>query len=127
MAPQVLLVDDNAIQASTRNIILSRAGFRVALAQSAQEALTLLERPEVRSSLRLVITDHLMPGMNGPELVRRLRATLPEMPVMVLSGMATAESEYDGLQVSFHLKPFPPEELIRMAHLLIRNPVLRSA
>jgi CheY-like chemotaxis protein len=127
MIPQILLVDDNALQAATRSAILTRAGLRVMVAQQAQEALLLLERPEIQASVRLLITDHLMPGMNGPQLVRSLRAILPTLPVLVLSGLAGAEIEYEGLDVSFQLKPFPPEELIRITHLLIGNSVLRSA
>jgi CheY-like chemotaxis protein len=127
MTPQILLVDDNALQAATRSTILTRAGFRVTVAQQAQEALLLLERPELQASICLLITDHLMPGMNGPQLVRSVRSTMPTLPVLVLSGLAGAETEYEGLEVSFHLKPFPPEELIRVTHRLIGNPVLRSA
>jgi len=127
MNSQILLVDDDLIQSAVRNTILSRSGFRVVVARQADEAMVLLERPELRSSLRLMITDHLMPGMNGPELVKHLRTILPSLPVLVLSGLADAESEYEGLQVSFQLKPFPPEEMIRMVNLLLGNPILRSA
>lgn len=127
MNSQILLVDDDLIQSAVRNTILSRSGFRVVVARQADEAMMLLERPELLSSLRLMITDHLMPGMNGPELVKHLRTILPSLPVLVLSGLADAESEYEGLQVSFQLKPFPPEEMIRMVNLLLGNPILRSA
>jgi len=127
MNPQILLVDDDLIQASVRNTILSRLGFKVVVARQAKEAILLLERPELRASVRLLVTDHLMPGMNGPELVKHLRTILPELPVLVLSGLADAEREYEGLQVSFQLKPFPPEEMIRMVNLLLGNPILRSA
>jgi len=127
MNSQILLVDDDLIQSAVRNTILSRSGFRVVVARQADEAMVLLERPELRSSLRLMITDHLMPGMNGPELVKHLRTILPSLPVLVLSGLADAESEYEGLQVSFQLKPFPPEEMIRMVNMLLGNPILRSA
>jgi CheY-like chemotaxis protein len=127
MTPQILLVDDNALQASTRHAILSRCGLRVAVSERAQDALALLSRPDVQSTVRLLVTDHLMPGMNGPELVRRVRAMLPDLPVLVLSGLAGAESEYAGLHISFQLKPFPPEDLIRLASLLSVDPVSRSA
>ncbi len=127
MNSQILLVDDDLIQSTVRNTILSRSGFRVVVARQADEAMLLLERPELLSSLRLMITDHLMPGMNGPDLVKHLRTILPSLPVLVLSGLADAESEYEGLQVSFQLKPFPPEEMIRMVNLLLGNPILRSA
>jgi CheY-like chemotaxis protein len=127
MNPQILLVDDDAVQASVRCTILSRSGLKLAVAKSAQEALQLLEGTELRASLRLLITDHLMPQMNGPELVKCVRAMLPDVPVLVLSGLAEAEDEYENLQVCFRLKPFPPDELIRSVHLLVGNPIRRSA
>ena len=127
MTPLILLVDDNAVQAATRNAILSRIGARILVAQQAQAALELLERPEVRFNLRLLVTDHLMPGMNGPALVSRVRETLPTLPVLVLSGLPEAEAEYESLQVSFQLKPFPPEDLIHLVKVLIGDPMLRSA
>ena len=63
----------------------------------------------------LVITDHLMPGGNGSELVRQMRASHIWVPVIVLSGLSEAEPEYEGLDVAFRMKPFPPAELIELA------------
>jgi DNA-binding response OmpR family regulator len=127
MPPEILLVDDNEVQGATRSIILSRLGLKVAVIQKAQDAIALLDRMDVRCTLRLLITDHLMPEMNGSELVRIFRHVLPSLPVLVLSGLDGAEAEYQGLNVSFYLKPFPPDELIRVARLLLGNPILRSA
>jgi CheY-like chemotaxis protein len=127
MPPEILLVDDNEVQGATRSLILSRLGLKVAVIQKAHEAIALLDRLDVRSTLRLLITDHLMPEMNGSELVRTFRHVLPSLPVLVLSGLDGAEAEYQGLNVSFHLKPLPPDELIRVARLLLGNPILRSA
>ena len=50
---------------------------------------------------RPVITDHIMPGMNGSQFVRELRKTQPHLPVMVISGLEEAEQEYAGLDVRF--------------------------
>ncbi len=127
MTPQILLVDDNAVQAATRDAILSKSGLRVVVANHAEEALEVLSRPEIRASIRLVITDHFMPDVNGPELVQRLRVLLPTLSVLVLSGMPGIEEEYEGLNVTFCLKPFPPEELIRITHQLVGQTILRSA
>jgi len=68
----------------------------------------------VGDTIGVVVTDHYLPGRTGADLVRELRLTLPSMPVVVLSGMPGIEDEYDGLDVSIRLKPFPPEELIRV-------------
>ena len=77
--------------------------------------------------MRLLVTDHLMPGMNGPALVRLVREVLPDLPVLVLSGLPEAEGEYAQLRVAFHLKPFPPEQLIAATRKLMDGDELRTA
>ena len=124
---QVLLVDDNALQACTREAILSRSGIGVVVAHSAQAALKLLNDPATADTISLLVTDHLMPSMNGAELARQVRVMSPDLPILVLSGMPDAESEYVGLDVVFQLKPFPPLELIRLVKVLLGQQTLRSA
>jgi CheY-like chemotaxis protein len=127
MNAQILLVDDNAIQAEVRQAILARAGASVLVARDAVAALEMLENDAVRTSLGLMVTDHLMPGMNGPELVARVRALLPDLPILVLSGLPDAEVEYQEDHVLFRLKPFPPNELIRLVRHMLGDRALRSA
>jgi CheY-like chemotaxis protein len=124
---EILLVDDNAIQAATRKAILHRTGRAVAVAENAIQALKMLEDEEFAQGLGLVVTDHLMPGMNGPKFVQRLREVLPEIPVLVLSGLPDAESEYSGLDIIFRLKPLAPETLIHLATGLMTPPIRRTA
>lgn len=117
----ILLVDDNPVQALTRKAILARAGFQVKVAYSAEAAFHELdEDPEKR--IGLVITDHIMPGESGSHFVHRLWDRRVDLPVMVLSGMAEAESEYAGLEITFRAKPIQPQELIRLAGALHRLP-----
>ncbi len=123
----VLLVDDNEVQAAARDAILSRSGVRVVVAHGAADALELLDDAATRNSIGLMVTDHLMPGMNGPELVVRVRELLPELPILVLSGLPDAEAEYGAGEVLFRPKPFPPAELIRLVHHLLGERSLRSA
>jgi len=111
-ASTVLLVDDNAIQAATRQTILKRAGYSVQAALNPVRALEVLRKEESGSSIGVVITDHLMPGMNGAEFVRELRKMHPSLPVVVISGLEEAEDEYQGLNVLFLLKPLPPDQLL---------------
>jgi DNA-binding response OmpR family regulator len=59
-----------------------------------------------------VITDHVMPGMNGSHFVRELRKARPHLPVFVVSGLEEAEGEYAGLNAHFLLKPLPPDLLL---------------
>jgi CheY-like chemotaxis protein len=123
----ILLVDDNPVQAATRKAILTFSGNQVSVATNAQEALTLLENPDFAKNINLIITDHLMPHMNGPQFVARLRVQLPNVPVLVLSGLPDAEAEYDGMNILYRLKPLDPEELIRLAQSLPTSALGRTA
>src|ERR1700742_2208805 len=107
--PVILIVDDNPIQAVTRRLILEKAHFSVVLADSGAAALAKFDAGE---QFGVVITDHCMPQMTGPELVRKIRERCSTLPIVVLSGLPEAEGEYEGLDVYFRLKPLQPEELI---------------
>lgn len=127
MNQAILLVDDNAIQAATRKTILERSGHTVKVAASGKTALEFLSSKEMRESLGLVITDHLMPGMNGPELVVEIRRRGIALPIIVLSGLPDAGVAYEGLDVTFRVKPLHPEALIDLARQLLAAPVFRTA
>jgi DNA-binding NtrC family response regulator len=126
MSVRILLVDDNHIQSATRQAILEGAGREVCIAQQGQQALGLLSEPGT-FPLGLVITDHLMPVMSGPEFVTELRRRGYTLPVIVLSGFPDAESAYQGLNVVFRLKPFDPDSLIRLVQDLLGECMRRSA
>ena len=119
MATAVLLIDDNAVQAATRQAILSRSGYFVIAVLNAELALERLRAGEFPVEIGLVITDHIMPGMMGSEFVRELRRTHPTIPVMVISGLEEAEAEYEGLDVRFRLKPLPPDNLLASVHTML--------
>ena len=107
-----MLIDDNPLQLGVREAVLRNAGFQVSIATTAESALATLRA--LHNQIGLVVTDHIMPGCSGSELVRRIRASFDWLPVIVLSGLAEAESEYEGLDVIFRPKPLPPPELIEL-------------
>jgi len=111
-APAVLLLDDNAIQAATRQTILKRSGYFVIAALNPVRALEQFQHNEFPAEIGAVITDHIMPGMSGAEFVRELRKTRPDLPIMVISGLEEAEYEYAGMNVRFMLKPLSPDLLL---------------
>jgi DNA-binding NtrC family response regulator len=117
----ILLVDDNGIQGMSRKAILDRSFSGVSISDSPLRALALMSDSDFLRTLKLVITDHLMPQMNGPEFVRELRRLRPELPVLVLSGMPDAETEYEGLDVTFRMKPFAPEQLVALTEDLLSD------
>jgi CheY-like chemotaxis protein len=127
MTAEILLVDDNAVQATTRRAILVRSGRSVVVASGAVQALQMLEDEDLFRSVSLVITDHWMPGLNGPQFIEKVRERLPNIPVLVLSGLADAEGEYEGLNVVFRVKPFPPDMLIAFTSSILDQPFSRSA
>ena len=109
---QILLIDDNPLQLSVRETVLRNAGFVVAIATTAESAFATLRI--LGNRIGLVVTDHVMPGVSGSEFVRLLREENDFVPVIVLSGMPEAVSEYQGLNVVFRQKPLPPPELIQL-------------
>jgi CheY-like chemotaxis protein len=129
MPHTLLLIDDNAIQAATRQTILKRAGYFVIAVLSPERALEQFRNNDYPDTIELVITDHIMPGMNGAEFVTRLREFAPEIPVLVISGLAEAEDEYSALGVDFRMKPLMPQNLIATVQTLIdsRTAVSRSS
>jgi DNA-binding NtrC family response regulator len=127
MTADILLVDDNAIQATTRRCILLRTGRVVVLANGASQALAMLEDAALLKSMGLVITDHCMPGMNGPEFVARLRERLPSIPVVVLSGFPDVEAAYEGMNILFCMKPIAPDQLIALSESLLNPPLTKTA
>ncbi len=109
----ILVVDDNPVQALTRKAILARAGFEVETVYSAEAAFDALDRDQ-NNRISLVITDHIMPGESGSHFVGLLWQRRKGLPVIVLSGMAEAETEYKGLDITFRAKPIQPNELIEL-------------
>lgn len=117
----ILVVDDNPVQALTRKAILNRAGLEVRTAYSADAAFDALETDENRA-INLVITDHIMPGESGHHFVERLWERRAGLSVMVLSGLAEAEADYEGLNITFRSKPILPSDLVALATKLSANP-----
>jgi CheY-like chemotaxis protein len=121
--PAILIVDDNPIQAVTRRLILEKAHFPVVLADGGAAALAKFES----EPFGMVITDHCMPEIDGPELVKKLRELSATLPIVVLSGLPEAESQYEGMDVYFRLKPIQPQELIELSRTLLFPPYCQTA
>ncbi len=126
MTANLLLIDDNAVQAATRQTILKRAGYFVIAALNPARALEQIQTGEFPAEIRLVITDHLMPGMSGVDFVRALRKTHKALPVLVISGLQDAEEEYAGLDVTFRMKPLLPDNLLETVRCMVRGNEMAS-
>ena len=121
MPATILLIDDNAVQAATRQAILQRAGYFVIPVLSPTRALEQFRQHEFPADIDVILTDHIMPGMTGSEFVQRLREFEKDIPVLVISGMVEAEDEYQGLDVEFRLKPLLPDNLLASVHRLVHT------
>jgi DNA-binding response OmpR family regulator len=114
---QVLIAEDDDHMRDALQEMLSEAGYRVITAEDGLEALDWLSRVRVD----LIIVDILMPGLGGPELIKRLRETAEwaTTPIMVLSGYADL-TRYRDLPVdSVQLKPFKLSEFLEKVSQLI--------
>ncbi|MFZ0704138.1 MAG: response regulator [Candidatus Korobacteraceae bacterium] len=81
--PVILCVDDEQIPLTLRKSVLEKLGYSVLTANSGTEALEQLQRQHVD----LVLTDMLMPGLSGAELAREIKQRLPQLPIILFSGV----------------------------------------
>ena len=103
-----LLVDDEEIVRNSTADMLVELGYQVIEAASATEALALIENG---LQFDLLLTDHLMPGMTGTDLARRVRRRWPRHPVLVVSGFAEADGVAS--DIPRLTKPFRQADLAR--------------
>jgi CheY-like chemotaxis protein len=110
----VLLAEDDGIVRRLAERILRQAGYEVLVAQDGAEALLLSERH--RGPIHLLISDVVMPQMNGGELFGHLATSRPETRVLYLSGYTAPSIVQQGLlegRAEFLQKPFTTEALAR--------------
>ena len=109
----LLLVEDEELVRQLSRRILESNGYKVLEAENAEVAIKLFE--ERASDVRMVVTDVVMPGMSGPEMVQRLRRLVPDVRVLFISGYADKIAREGSLEVgaAFLEKPFSPASLTR--------------
>jgi two-component system, cell cycle sensor histidine kinase and response regulator CckA len=90
---KILLVEDNAAVRNSVCAMLEVAGHRVLQANNGQEAWELIERRE--TAFDLLLTDVVMPNLNGPELARALRAEQPNARVLFMTGYSEGALAHD--------------------------------
>jgi CheY-like chemotaxis protein len=119
---KVLIVDDEDVVCRSYERVLTSAGFEVAKAHSGPEALA-----QVRSGdFDVMLADLKMPGMDGLEVVSRVRETRPAMPVVIITGFPTEDTlnEAARLGVNDYLtKPVAPDMLTHATLQALTAPV----
>jgi DNA-binding response OmpR family regulator len=117
---RILVIDDDAAVTSLLKRGLSYEGFTVETAKSGVEGLTIArERPS-----DVVILDVMMPGLNGFEVLRRLRAADDNLPVLMLTAKDAPDDQVQGLEAGaddYVTKPFTFEVLLARVHSLLRR------
>jgi two-component system, cell cycle sensor histidine kinase and response regulator CckA len=122
----VLLVEDEARVQGVAREILRSTGYIVLAASDGDEALRIAVQHE--GPIHLLLTDVVMPGMSGPELVSRLASLRPEMRVMYMSGHAIVHHGPLDPGVVLLEKPFTPETLVhKVREILERDLADRSS
>ena len=117
----VLVVEDETDVRRMAARALSEAGYTVLEAATGEEALTVVM--EAGNRLRLVLTDVVMPEVNGRELASRIAGIRPDLPVLFMSGYTDEDVIRRGLLERgrrFIQKPFSPDALARQVHHALR-------
>lgn len=110
----ILVVEDEDIVRQVACDIIRTGGYNVIEARNAMTALELCEGLSL--PVDLVLTDLIMPKMNGPELVKKLSLKFPNLGVLYMSGYSSDAAMGDGIlkeKASFIQKPFMPKALIK--------------
>jgi CheY-like chemotaxis protein len=118
----VLVVDDETAVRRFACRVLDRAGYSVHEAADGVEALELIQSRTI--SLEAVVSDIVMPRMNGVELMQALSVSEPDLPVILMSGYATEALTERGIATPCSIlpKPFTSERLLAEVSRCIRRP-----
>ncbi|MBN1881388.1 MAG: sigma-54-dependent Fis family transcriptional regulator [Deltaproteobacteria bacterium] len=109
-APQILVVDDEQNMRDFLEIMLRREGYVVDLAENGKEAVERIDK----KMYDLVITDIIMPGMNGTEVLKKAKEVNPATTVIMVTAYASTESAVDAMKegaYDYITKPFNVDEI----------------
>ena len=117
----VLVVDDETAVRRFAVRVLQREGYEVLEAADGLEALEMLRAGQV--TVDLIVSDIVMPRMNGVELMQAVAESDPQIPVVLMSGYATAALSELGIATPCSIvpKPFPAERLLAEVHRCVRS------
>lgn len=115
---RILVIEDHAVIRDLMVTILERGGYEAVGAETAKRGLQLLD------DVSLVVSDLVLPGLSGLEVLDRVRARRPSMPVVLVSGAGTYAELSEGVARGadgFVMKPFANAELRRAVALAIER------
>jgi len=115
----ILIVEDDDVVAETLTLYLEQAGFAVAAVRDGAVGLERAQQPDVA----LVVLDWMLPGLNGQEVCRRLRA-VSNVPILMLTARTSEDDRVRGLEGGaddYVPKPFAPREVVARVQALLRR------
>lgn len=118
----ILIIEDDQRLASLLRTGIEESGHHVLLAYDAEMALRLIrnDAPEIS----MIISDIILPGMNGIELCKSIRAAKPHIPIMMLTALGTTDDKLEGFDAGaddYMTKPFDFRELLARIAVLLRR------
>ena len=113
MPDRILIVEDEDTLCESLQRVFKRDGYEADIADSAETAFRLLER----NTYDLIITDVILPGISGIELIARYKERNPDQKVIIMTAYASLQTAVEALRVGasdFIVKPIMHDELKRM-------------
>ncbi len=116
----ILVVDDQESHRELVRSVLEANGYSVATAASGAIALQQVQT----GGVRLVLTDQLMPGMSGVELMQQIHGGRPDLPVVIVTAHGSVDSAVNAMKagaIDYIQKPFSPEELMLVVRRVLER------
>ncbi len=119
---RILVADDEAGLRSLLTKMLKKAGYEVTAVENGMEAHLQIEK----QSFDLVLTDYAMPNIDGLELLRRIKAKHPSLPVIVISGRGPVDEILRSGALTFIEKPFNMKDILTVVQSVFDWEAFRS-
>ncbi len=122
MAETILIVEDEETLASSLKRVFTREGYSVDVAENAEKGLELIEK----NSYDVIITDIILPGISGIELLRKIKEKEPNQLVIIITAYASVETAVEALRAGAYdyvIKPIIHQEIKQ----IVRNALKQKA
>lgn len=123
---KILIIEDNLRVSSLMKRGLESQGYEIYISEDAEDALVIVERID----FDLIITDIMLPQMNGIELSKLIKQKHPDLPIIMLTALGTIDEKIEGFDAGaddYMVKPFEIRELYaRIKAISLRKPITHS-
>ncbi|MBW3523708.1 MULTISPECIES: response regulator transcription factor [unclassified Chryseobacterium] len=123
---KILIIEDNIRVSSLMKRGLESQGYEIYISEDAEDALVIIGKID----FDLIITDIMLPKMNGIELSRSIKQKDPDLPIIMLTALGTIDEKIEGFDAGaddYMVKPFEIRELYaRIKAILLRKPIAHS-